>query len=207
MFTLDVPAVPPQAPAIVLAQATNPALGASTQPKFDFQLNTCQVTHQEEAQSAMRGVDPAGMLWYALSTTGNAKERRLAQSGVLKESKVSLLTNAKHGNLFPEVDTEGLTSFHYDPNPGFVGDDQATFLAEYAGKRYKIILKLKVFAGPVDDRFAICPSPTLIRLSAIFDRPRAFPALAPLRAMPTAASYTYLPTPPRVCSGHCKGRQ
>ena len=167
VFTLDVPAVSVQLPAITLAQAASPAPGASPLGKLDYQLNACQETEQSDPQSAMRGVDPAGMLWYALGSFGNAKERRLSQDEVIRATKVSLVSNAKHGNLFPEVDNEGLTSFHYDPNPGFVGDDQATFLAEYAGKNYKIVLNLKVFSGvKVFPGSPDCPFPTLIKLKS-----------------------------------------
>lgn len=113
----------------------------------------------------MRGVDPAGMLWIALGSYGNAIERKLG-SDMVKDVKVSLLVPTTYGNIFPSIDNEGRTSFHYDPNPGFVGDDQATFLAEYAGKRYKIVLKLKVFSSEiVFPSNPDCPYPTLIWLN------------------------------------------
>jgi hypothetical protein len=163
VFTLDVPAVPELPPAIVLAQST-----ANTSPpakKFDYQLNTCQETEHGDPRSAMRGVNPAGMLSNALSSGyGNAKER---QFGIdVKNVQVSLLAPTTHGGIFPQIGNDGLTYFHYDPNPGFVGDDQAIFSAEYAGRRYKIVFKLKVFHREiVFPSNPDCPFPEVIKLN------------------------------------------
>jgi hypothetical protein len=162
VFTLDVPVVPEQLPAIVLAQSN---ANVSASAKFDYQLNTCQETEHGDPRSAMRSVDPAGMLWFALGSYGNAKERRLG-SDMVKDVKISLLTPTTHGSISPVVDNEGRTSFYYNPKPGFVGDDQATFSAEYAGKRYKIVFKLKVFSSEfVFPSNPDCPFPTVIKLT------------------------------------------
>jgi hypothetical protein len=135
MFIMDVPYVPAQDAPVVLAQAD--AAGAI--PPADYILKDCQETfHTPDPRSAFRAVDPAYML-------KNYIEGRDVPPPVnLADIKTTLLQGTQHGKIFAEVDNVGLTSYHYDPAPGFYGNDEAVFMAEYAGKRYKIVIQIKV---------------------------------------------------------------
>jgi hypothetical protein len=151
MFAMDVPYVPTQAVQVITAQAE--AGGATLPP--DFILNECQETdHTKAPTSAFRGVDPAYMLKNYFSSI--SREIKLA------DIKTTMLQGTLHGKIFSEVDNTGITAYHYDPAPGFLGDDRAVFMAEYGGKRYKIIVNIKVMQT-VDERSPVCPDPVMIK--------------------------------------------
>lgn len=155
MFTMDVPSVPAQQTPIVLAQAATPAVGSTPQP--DYILKDCQETENGgDPRSAMRGVDPAGMLYIYFQRHGRDVN--------LASIKTTLLEGTTHGKIFSEVDNEGLTSYHYDAEPNYVGKDRAVFMAEFEGKRYKIVLDLRVF-DIVNENSPTCPEPLLIKVN------------------------------------------
>ena len=86
-------------------------------------------------------------------------------SGVqLENIKVTQLSAPQHGKLTAEVDNTGLTSYRYDPTLGYLGNDRATFMAEYKGKHYKIVVTIKVLLG-VDENSPTCPPPKLIKVN------------------------------------------
>ena len=152
MFTMDVPYVPAYDTPIVLAQA---AADSATPTAI---LNVCTETyHTIDPRSAFRAVDPAGMLQVYFQPTYNID---------LSAIKTTLLQGTQHGNLFSEVDNLGFTSYHYDPAPGYLGDDQAKFLAELelGGKhlRIVIIVQIKVLEV-VDEKSPTCPDPVMIK--------------------------------------------
>lgn len=150
---MDVPYVPAQDAPIVLAQAD----AANATPPADYILKDCQETfHTPDPRSAFRAVDPAYMLSNYFGSFGYRVE--------LAEIKTTLLQGTQHGKIFGWTDNAGLTSYHYDPAPGFYGDDQAVFMAEYAGKRYKIVLQIKVTEN-FNENNPQCPAnlPVLIK--------------------------------------------
>jgi len=77
---------------------------------------------------------------------------------------ITMLQGTKHGKIFSEIDNVGLTSYHYDPEPGYLGDDQAIFMAEFQGKRYKIVVDIKVLIV-VDESASQCGQPQLIKIT------------------------------------------
>jgi hypothetical protein len=153
MFIMDVPYVPVQTAPLVLAQA---AAGSNT-PPADFILNACQETDDTTPSwSAMRVVDPSFML-------KNYIEGRDVPAPVnLADIKTTLLQGTRHGKIATEVDNTGLSSYRYDPDSGYLGRDKAVFLAEYAGKRYKINIEIKVLVV-VDERQPVCDDPVMIK--------------------------------------------
>jgi hypothetical protein len=155
MFIMDVPSVPvPQTP-IVLAQATTPAA-----PQSDFILKACKETGSTgDTRYVMNGVDPAGMLAVYL---GNRSNRDiLSNSTALATIKTTLLEDAKHGKIIA-----GVRSYQYDPTEGYVGNDEVVFMAEFEGKRYKIIVELHVFdVAPMESQPTSCPPPQLIKVN------------------------------------------
>ncbi len=155
MFTMDVHYVPAYDPPIVLAQAA----AGSTTPPADFILNHCTETyHTIDPRSAFRVVDPAGMLGVFFASIGSKID--------LAAIKITLLQGTQHGKITTEVDNTGLTFYGYDPAPGYLGDDQAKFMAEfeYDGKHYRtmIIMQIKVLET-VDERSPSCPDPVMIK--------------------------------------------
>jgi hypothetical protein len=69
---------------------------------------------------------------------------------------ITLLEGTKHGELLTRTASDGRTTFRYNPVPDYVGDDRAVFMAEFEGKRYKIVVNLKVSLG-VDYKDPLCP--------------------------------------------------
>ena len=156
MFAMDVPYVPVQEAPVALMQAAS--TGASVTP--DFILNSCRETeHTRDGSVSPFGVvDPAGVLRYYLVNRDKKSELKL------EDIKFTLLTAPQHGKLKTEFDSKGLLSYAYDPTPGYLGDDRATFMAEYKGKHYKIVVTIKVLEI-VDESGSACPPPKLIKVN------------------------------------------
>lgn len=156
MFAMDIPYVPVQETPLVLAQTvTSGAESATQQP--DYILKECQETESMgDPRSAMRGVDPAYML-------KNYIQNRDDHYVDLASIKTTLLEGTTHGEITTEVDNTGRTSYGYDPVPEYIGKDRAVFMAEFEGKRYKIVVNLVVSLG-VDENSPQCPEPQLIKV-------------------------------------------
>lgn len=157
MFVMDVPSVPPQDTPVVLVQAAAP--GATSQP--DFILKDCQETeHTADPRSALRGVDPA----YALKNYIQNRDNHYVDLAVIKN--VTMLEGAKHGEITSGTSNYGRVVFRYDPEPGYLGNDRAVFMAEFEGKRYKIVIDLHVLTIIHDNvDLTSCPPPQLIKVN------------------------------------------
>ena len=117
-------------------------------------MKSCQETESTgSSRSAIRGIDPGTALANALSEI--AGKDVVPDLSAIKN--ITLLEGTKHGKIFGVVDNEGLTSFHYNPIPSYVGGDRAVFMAEFEGKRYKIVVNLKVRLG-IDNNSPLCPA-------------------------------------------------
>jgi len=149
MVTMEVPYVPAQETPIILVQADTAA-----PPAPDSVLNVCRETASETqfAGTAIRGIAPGSMLAIALNEMAN----KAVVTDLSMIKNITLLEGTKHGKLVEEKDNEGLVSYYYDPVPDYVGDDRAVFMAEFEGKRYKIVVNLKVSLG-VDNNSPLCP--------------------------------------------------
>ncbi|HLP97406.1 MAG TPA: hypothetical protein VK149_03060 [Sideroxyarcus sp.] len=149
---------------LVLAQAATPA---GSTPKPDFILNTCVETESTgDPRSAMRGVDPAGLLAVYLQNHDN----RTVDMAMLSAIKTTMIEGTKHGKIFSESDNVGLTSYHYDPTPDYIGNDRAVFLAEFEGKVYRIVVNLvvslQVNENPLlPGQQPVCLPPQLIKVT------------------------------------------
>ncbi len=140
---------------IVLAQA---AVGSAT-PTADFIFNQCQeIDHQKGPTSAFHVVDPAAMLSVYWASIGRKLD--------LADIKVTLLQGSTHGKITSVIDNTGRSWYRYDPAPGYLGDDQAKFMADavYEGKHYRtmIIVQIKVLES-VDEKSPSCPDPVMIK--------------------------------------------
>ncbi|MBI5429459.1 MAG: hypothetical protein HY938_03250 [Nitrosomonadales bacterium] len=146
MFTMDVPYIPAQDTPIVLAQADT-AVGSTPQP--DYLLKVCQNTtsNVNDKTAAIRGVYPAGMLRTFFS---NQRDMIIDVTKI----KTTLQESTTHGKLVEHTADNGAVYYMYEPTPDYVGDDRAVFMAEFEGKRYKIVVNLKV--SYVVDNY-LCP--------------------------------------------------
>ena len=150
MFTMDVPSVPVQQTPIVLAQAATPAT-----PRFDYILKDCQ--EAEQVSTTFNAISPEGMLAVYL---GNRSNRDiLSDTAALASIKTTLLEGTAHG----KITSEGV----YIPEPNYFGKDKVVFMAEFEGKRYKIILDIHVVAkvDEGDSPTTTCPPPKLIKVN------------------------------------------
>jgi hypothetical protein len=155
MFFLDMPNTLPQNTPIVLAQAV--ATGSA--PQWDFILNDCQETPSTgDPKSAMRAVDPA----YMLKNYIQGRDNRVVELSDIKN--VSMLQATQHGKLLQGTSNLGRTTFHYDPIPDYEGTDKAVFMADYQGKRYRIVVEMHVFEV-VDESASTCPPAKLIKVT------------------------------------------
>ena len=152
--------VPAQETPMVLAQTAAPA-GAGSAPKADYLLTDCQeIPTISEPTSAERSVDPA----YALK---NFLQKRRGHYIELSNIRIDMLENAQHGNLYELVGPKGEKSWAYEPKPGYEGKERAVFMAEFEGKRYKIVVT--IYANPfytrADDPEYCRQAPRLIKLN------------------------------------------
>ena len=155
MFTMDVPSVPVQDAPIALVQAA----GNTAALPPDYQLTVCQETESTgDPRSALRSVDPAQLLINYLENRDHRAYAWDASAAV----KLTLLEGPAHGTLVSGV-ADGMTSYRYDVTPNYTGNDKAVFMAEYGGKRYKIVVDLRVFLM-VDENEPVCPPPKLIKV-------------------------------------------
>lgn len=143
----------PQTP-IVLAQAATPAV---LQP--DYLLKICgEKASTGDTNFLTNGINPAGGL-------KNFLQNRDKEYVDLAAIKITLLEGPKHGELEGET-VSGVLAFMYYPQEGYVGNDKAIFMAEFEGKRYKIIVELHVFdISPMESQPSSCPPPQLIKVN------------------------------------------
>lgn len=160
MFIMDVPYIPAQDNPIVLVQAA--ATGASTPLQPDYILNACKETEHGDPMSAMRGINPVGMLVTYLINKDNRHIDLATEASI----KTTLLQGSKHGNLVAGTSNYGRTAYRYDPTPSYIGDDRAVFQAVFEGKVYKIVVDIKVLEV-VDETpgGSQCEPPKLIKVT------------------------------------------
>jgi hypothetical protein len=158
MFIMDVPAAPAQQTPIVLVQADTS--GAGTTPQPDYILKSCKETESiGDSRSAMHAVSPAGMFAVYLERYKGAQFIDLAEI-----KNITLLEGSKHGELVSQT-SRGLVGYWYDPEPEYVGNDRAVFMAEYQGVRYKIVVDLHVFTTVMENLPSSCPPSKLIKVN------------------------------------------
>lgn len=161
MLPMDMPYAPPQQTPIVLVQAAT--TGITHQP--DYLLKTCdEVPSAGGAVTAMNMVEPAAWLVGELKKPQNGPQV-LTQSqlaALVASVKLTQLQGVKHGQLIPHS-PNGRVFYEYRSEPGYVGKDQAIFMAEFEGKRYKIIANVVVSMN-INENDPQCPRPQLIKV-------------------------------------------
>ncbi|MFY9260414.1 MAG: hypothetical protein WAO71_07905 [Gallionella sp.] len=142
---------------IVLAQAATPA---TTAPLADYLLKTCM----ESSSGGTHWITPGGELLGALQNRSrevfNLYESAAREAAV----KVTLMAAPAHGKLILQPQYKGYVVYQYQAEPGYVGKDKVVFMAEFNGKRYKIVYNL-IVSKDMDERNPLCPpNTTLIKL-------------------------------------------
>jgi hypothetical protein len=141
MFTIDVPYTPVEEVPVVLAQTAT----QNPRPQPDYILKSCIETEHEDKPSAISSVDPAAAV---LLYVQRLRKKPLDISGF----KPTLLVEPQHGRLNEiVVHDESLVPHHddyrsyiYYPDPGYIGEDSATFMVEFEGKYYKVEIEIQV---------------------------------------------------------------
>jgi hypothetical protein len=140
---------------LVMIFVTSPILALAADPQFDYILNACKETELTlDPKSALRAVDPAGFLYIHY-------QKQIKRNIDLSAIKTTMLETPKHGKLIAGISNYGRTTYRYDSDPNYIGKDNAAFVAEFEGKRYKILLDIIVLES-VDDNSPVCGPSKLI---------------------------------------------
>lgn len=155
MFTMEVPYIPVQDTPIVLVQAATP--GANTKPDYLFKICT-EKPSAGGSITAMNMVDPA--TWLAAQLQNRSGQSISSEDFTAKAASIKLtqLQGTSHGKLIPEETGSEKVSYTYESKPGYVGKDKAVFMAEFEGKRYKIVIDI-IVTMDINERSPQCPSP------------------------------------------------
>ena len=152
MFIMDLPAIPPHDTPVVLVQA------ADTSLQLDYTLKTC-----DEVSSGGEGiVDPAAWLVDTVLTKNGRQVSAQEAEALTATVKFTQLQGVAHGRLISRSPS-GRIFYAYRPDPGYVGKDQAIFMAEFKGKRYRIEANV-VVSRHLNDNDPQCPEPKLIEV-------------------------------------------
>jgi hypothetical protein len=130
----------------------------SHQPLPDYILKSCTEKEQDmRPNSALRMVSPAGLVRTYIS---NLRKKNVN----ISKFTPALLSEPQHGTLEYRVgrdtspgaglefDGEEIVEryYVYDPEPGFVGKDSATFMVEFEGRYYQVEIEIQVRRGFID---------------------------------------------------------
>ena len=134
----------------------------------DYLLNTCRegsVT-SKVSPSKMDPISPSGeLIGKLLNLSGESlryEEIDTREAAV----RLDLLEAPTHGKLILQPQHKGIVYYQYQAEPGYMGNDSLVFMAEFAGKYYKIVYNLIVDKG-IDDNNPLCPPETpLIKLES-----------------------------------------
>jgi hypothetical protein len=161
MFTMDVPYVPVQNTPVVLAQNATPV--TATHP--DYLLKTCEEKPSAGGSiTAMNMVAPADSLVGELVNRSGRSITNDAFMAMVAAVKLTQLQGATHGKLIPQPPASGRVYYEYRSDPGYEGDDRTVFMAEFEGKRYKIVIDL-IVSMVIDENSPQCPQPKLIKVT------------------------------------------
>ena len=159
MLFVDIPPAPVQDTPIILAQNFPPKRGSLP----DFLLKTCdEVLASGSASRETNTIYPSDWL---ISETYEKENKNLPMERYYVLSNSIILTQiqeTKHGELI-RYESDGIASYEYRPLPGYTGKDQAIFMTEFNGKRYKIMTSI-IVSKTIDEKSPQCPEPQLIKV-------------------------------------------
>jgi len=129
--------------------STKGTTSATSQP--DYILQNCQET--EQGSTVFGGISPEYMIKNYIQNRDNHPVE------LTSIKNVTVIKLPTHGKLIDN----GL----YIPEPNYFGKDKVLFMAEFEGKRYKIILDIHVVTkvDESDSPTTSCPPPKLIKVN------------------------------------------
>lgn len=129
--------------------STKVATPQTQQP--DFIMQNCQET--EQVSTIGGGISPE----YMIKSYIQRRDKHPVELTSIKN--VTVIKLPTHGKLIDN----GL----YIPEPNYFGKDKVLFMAEFEGKRYKIILDIHVVThiDDSDSPTTTCPPPKLIKVN------------------------------------------
>lgn len=170
MFYIDTPPAPLHATTVMLAQAVSPH--EETLP--DYLLKTCdEVLTSGAATRETNTISPSD--WLISETSRQQNKEILAHEYSALSNSISLtqIQETRHGELIRRFVPNGSISYEYRPEPGYIGKDQAIFLAELNGKHYKIMTDI-IVSKTLDEDTTLCPEPRLIKIRKFTPSPYTY---------------------------------
>ncbi|MEQ1526082.1 MAG: matrixin family metalloprotease [Gallionella sp.] len=141
MLAFTVPAVPPQAPTVMIAQA----VGQNANPTQNIKTITfCLDKQSLVPDSAPNAFSPVNFEF--LRQIGKPYTGTVAEA---QQYNVTLLEVPKHG-VVNSIDD--FTGWIYMPEKGYEGADRAIYLVESQGKQYKVVINFWVVEVLDEDR-------------------------------------------------------
>lgn len=170
MLIMDTPPAPLQETPVVLAQAAFPY-----ETKLpDYLLKTCdEVLVSGAATPETNTIYPSGWLVNEIS---DREGNDISTEEFYKLSanvRVTEIQDTEHGELIRRITSVGSVSYEYRPEPGFTGNDQAIFMAEFKFKRYKIIADI-IVSKTINEETTLCPEPQLIKVKKRASNPSIY---------------------------------
>ena len=169
MFYMDTPPLPLHETPVILAQVVPP----QEEILPDYLLKTCdEVLTSGAATRETNIISPSD--WLISETSRQQNKEILAHEYKALSNSITLtqIQEARHGELIRRLVPNGSISYEYRPEPGYIGKDQAIFLAELNGKRYKIMADI-IVSKALDADTTLCPEPRLIKIRKFTPSPYA----------------------------------
>ncbi len=138
---IDMPDVPPQYAAVVIAQASQAQKGDA---KTDRTIGVCHLIENPPIPpgSAVNAISPALSVGDYLKKQEHLTPEQLTAE-MFKTAKTSVLQGPGHGDL--RVTPSG--NYRYFPESDYFGPDRATLLVEIGGRKVKLIYFFNVLHG------------------------------------------------------------
>jgi len=161
MFAINIPYTPlPEMPMAQTSTADSSFVSQlASKQKFDYIMKDCRefTDHMEEG-SAEHVINVKQAL-------ANFYRRKYDKKIDVKSILTTLEEAPKHREISSGTTNYGNLVYSYDPEHGYLGKDSVVFSAEFEGKRYKVVMELRVLRGVGNG--TDCPEPHLIKVGQL----------------------------------------
>jgi len=156
MFTIDLPNLPPDVPAVIVAQVPDATPPSAT---GDRTIGVCVPVENATRPTGIHGTGLAPLMSLQ-SYLRNFEGREVATAAGV----ISVLKKPAHGAI-----TESGEWLDYSPVAGYHGDDQVTVQVDLDGTRYELVHFLHVVDVVDDEDFdRLCPT-SVWKIAYTFD--------------------------------------
>lgn len=161
MFAINIPYTPlPEMPMAQTSTADSSFVSQlASKQKFDYIMKDCRefTDHMEEGA--------AEHVINVKQALANFYRRKYDKKIDVKSILTTVEEAPKHGEISRETTNYGNLVYSYDPEHGYLGKDSVVFSAEFGGKRYKVVMELRVLRGVGNG--TDCPEPHLIKVGQL----------------------------------------